>query len=419
MFPSSLGEVALRWFNQIERGTIGSWNQMAETFVGRFITNSRRREGLDTLMKIKLGDSESLKNYSARFWETYNDIDSCAEDTTVQSFKLGLPPDSGLRQSLTKRPPINVKKLMDRVEQYVRIEDDGGNTSSVPSEVPVQPLNSRSQARAGQAPKASSGPTDYPSPSFKAFQIVFKEPIYRILDKIKRQPFFVWPPKQIGDPVARNQNLYCLYHRDKGHLTENCHKYKTLLEQLVADGHLSDYVNRNLTESKPRGTTANRSGTSGTAHAGIIQVIHNPSYTSILPTSFRSDIQKAAHLRRSFGIIDSTHLLPTSCSGDTSSSVHQVISFSDKDLTDVQMPHSDPLVITLRIGNYDVKRVLIDQGSFAEVMYKGLYEKLGLKEADLDNFSSPVFGFTGESTIPLGKPHSPCWPDQSTFKRSL
>ena len=67
------------------------------------------------------------------------------------------------------------------------------------------------------------------------------------------------------------------------------------------------------------------------------------------------------------------------------------------------MPHNDPLVITLRFGDYDVKRVLVDQGSFAEVMYKGLYDKLGLKEADLDNFSSPVFSFFGESTTPLGK----------------
>ena len=67
------------------------------------------------------------------------------------------------------------------------------------------------------------------------------------------------------------------------------------------------------------------------------------------------------------------------------------------------MPHSDPLVITFRIEDYDVKRVLVDQDSFTEVMYKGLYEKLGLKEADFDNFSSPVFGFSGESTTPLGK----------------
>ena len=290
MFPSSMEEVALRWFNQLKRGTIGSWSQMVEVFVGRFITNSRRSKGLDTLMMIKLGNNESIKNYSARFWETYNDIDGCGEDTALQTFKLGLPPSTGLRQSLTKCPPTNLKKLMDRVEQFVRVEEDGGNTSAMLPEVPVQPPSSRFQIRTGQASKASLVPTNYASPSFKAFQTVFKEPIYQILDKIKGEPFFVWPPKLIGDLVARNHNLHCLYHRDKGHLTENCHKYKTHLEQLVANGHLSDYFDSNLTEYKARGTTANRSETSGSALAGVIQVIHNPSYTSILPTCFRSDI---------------------------------------------------------------------------------------------------------------------------------
>ena len=232
---------------------------------------------------------------------------------------------------------------------------------------------------------------------------MFKEPIYRILDKIKGEPFFVWPPKLVGDLAARNHNLHYLYHRDRVLLTENCHKYKTHLEQLVADDHLSDYVDPNSTGYKAHGTTANRSGILGSAYAGVIQVVHNPSYTSIFPASFRLDIQKAAHLRRSFGILDSAHLLSTSCSENLVSPTHQVVSFSDEDLTVVQMPHSDSLIITLRIGNYDVKRVLIYQGSFAEVMYKGLYEKLGLKKVDLDDFSSLVFGFSGESTTPLRK----------------
>uniref|UniRef100_A0A2N9F1K3 Uncharacterized protein n=1 Tax=Fagus sylvatica TaxID=28930 RepID=A0A2N9F1K3_FAGSY len=388
---------------KLERGTIGSYNQMAEAFVGRFITNSRRPRGLDTLMMIKLGSNESIKDYSARFWETYNDIDGCGEDTALQTFRLGLPPNTSLRQSLTKRPPTNLRKLMDRIEQFVRVEEDGGNTSGTLPEVPVRPPSSRSQVRTGQTSKPSQVPTSYASPSFKAFQTVFKEPIYRILDKIKGEPFFIWPPKLVDDPTARNHNLHCFYHRDRGHLTENCHKYKTHLEQLVANDHLSDYVDKNLTECKTRGTTTNRSGASGSVPAGVIQVIHNPSCTSISPTSFRLDIQKAAHLRRSFGILDFAHLLSASCSNNLGSSASQVVSFSEDDLTDVQMPHSDSLVITLRIWNYDVKRVLIDQGSFAEVMYKGLYEKLGLKEADLDDFSSPVFGFSGESTTPLGK----------------
>jgi hypothetical protein len=261
IFPSSLGEVALRWFNQLERGSIGSWSQMAEVFVGRFITNSRRSRGLDTLMVIRLGTNELLKDYSARFWETYNDIDACAEDTALQAFKLGLPPSTGLRQSLTKRPPTTLKKLMDRVERFVRVEEDEGNTNAVVSEVPVSPPIFRPQARTTQTPKARSAPTSYAAPSYKAFQTVFKEPIHRLLEKIKGKPFFVWPSKLIGDPEVRNQNLYCFYHRDKGHLTENCHKYKALLEQLVAAGHLSDYVESTPTVSRARGTGTNRSGT--------------------------------------------------------------------------------------------------------------------------------------------------------------
>ena len=39
LFPSSLGEIALRWFNQLGKRTITSWIQMAEAFVARFITN--------------------------------------------------------------------------------------------------------------------------------------------------------------------------------------------------------------------------------------------------------------------------------------------------------------------------------------------------------------------------------------------
>jgi hypothetical protein len=365
--------------------------------------NSQRPKGMDTLMMMKLGDIESIKNYSARFWETYNDIDGCGEDMAVRTFKLGLPPSTGLRQSLTKRPPTNLRKLMDRIEQFIRVEEDGGNVGTAQPEAPTRPPNSKSQVRTGQTSKVTSVSTNFVALSFKAFQTVFKKPIYRILDKIKGEPFFIWPSKLPGDLAARNQKLQCSYHHDRCHLTENCHKFKTHLEQLVSDGHLAEYFDPNLTKPKGQGMVGNRSGASGIAPTGVIHVIHNPLCTSILPTSFWSDIQKAAHLRQSFGISNSAHLILTSCSETPSSFGHRVISFSDDDLRDVQLPHNDPLVITLRIGNYDVKRVLIDQGSFAEVMYQDLYEKLGLGESDLANFTSTVFGFSGESTTLLGK----------------
>ena len=51
-----------------------------------------------------------------------------------------------------------------------------------------------------------------------------------------------------------------------------------------------------------------------------------------------------------------------------------VIGFSDEDKIGTIQPHDDALVITLRIGGYDVKRVMVDQGSAAEIMYPDLYK---------------------------------------------
>ena len=56
-----------------------------------------------------------------------------------------------------------------------------------------------------------------------------------------------------------------------------------------------------------------------------------------------------------------------------------VIGFSDEDKIGTIQPHDDALVITLRIGSYDVKRVMMDQGSTAEIMYPDLYKGLNLK----------------------------------------
>ena len=56
-----------------------------------------------------------------------------------------------------------------------------------------------------------------------------------------------------------------------------------------------------------------------------------------------------------------------------------VMGFSDEDKIETIQPYDDALVITLRIGGYDVKRVMVDQGSVAEIMYLDLYKGLSFK----------------------------------------
>ncbi len=60
-------------------------------------------------------------------------------------------------------------------------------------------------------------------------------------------------------------------------------------------------------------------------------------------------------------------------------------------------------MVKLRIGDLDVKRVLIDQGSCSEIMYPNLFHGLGLKQSDLQPYDAPLVGFLGESIWPMGR----------------
>ena len=81
---------------------------------------------------------------------------------------------------------------------------------------------------------------------------------------------------------------------------------------------------------------------------------------------------------------------------------HPILSFLVEDKIGTIQPHDDALLITLRIGDYNVKRVMMDGGSGAKVMYSNLYKGLGLKLEDLMPYNSPLMSFDGKLVIPKG-----------------
>ena len=79
-----------------------------------------------------------------------------------------------------------------------------------------------------------------------------------------------------------------------------------------------------------------------------------------------------------------------------------VLSFSDANKQGTIQPHDDALVVMLRIGGYDLKRVMVNQGSAVEVMYPNLYKGLGLKPKNLTTYSSPLVSFEGKMVVLKG-----------------
>ena len=65
--------------------------------------------------------------------------------------------------------------------------------------------------------------------------------------------------------------------------------------------------------------------------------------------------------------------------------------------------HDDALVVKLRIGGYDVKKVLMDQGSGAEIIYPNLFKGLNLRPEDLTTYDSPLVCFDEKVVILRGQ----------------
>ncbi|XP_075636672.1 uncharacterized protein LOC142608900 [Castanea sativa] len=227
VFPSSLGPVAMRWFDALAEGSLKSFEELTRAFRARFITCSRIPKPLDALLSMAMREGETLKTYSDWYWKMYNEIDGDVENVAVRTFKVGLPTEHRLRKSLKMKAAVDMRQLMDRIDKYKQVEEDQiqskGKTKLYPEKKDL-----RGMGYQGSRPRR-----DFPSRPLPAetplVNSLFKEPIHHILEKIQDEPYFRQPNKMSGDASLRNQNLHCHYHQDKRHTTEEC---RTLCDHL-------------------------------------------------------------------------------------------------------------------------------------------------------------------------------------------
>ena len=82
--------------------------------------------------------------------------------------------------------------------------------------------------------------------------------------------------------------------------------------------------------------------------------------------------------------------------------LNTTITFSDSDLEGCQHPHDDPLVVRAIVANTTVHRVLIDNGSLADIIFVSAFDKMGIGREKLEPVNTHLRGFSGEKVLPLG-----------------
>ncbi|XP_065633781.1 uncharacterized protein LOC136069316 [Quercus suber] len=294
VFPSSLGLMAMRWFDSLRGDSISSFKELTQAFGSRFITCSSVPRPLDSLLSMSMREGEIVKAYSDRYWEMFNEIDGDFDDVVISTFEVGLLAERGLRKSLTGKPV-----------------------------------------------------TSSESTNTQAINAVFREPVHQILEKINNESFFRWTNNMARNPIRRNQSLYCHHHQDQGHTTEDYRNLWDHLDQLVREGKLKQLLHHFSGQGGQINSEPQRDDSSRLP-LGTINVIFAASGRT---RSYPSRVMSVARLPT-----EDANLKPKRARIE----IQPILGFSDQNKIKTIQPHDDTLVVILRIGGYDVKKVLVD-----------------------------------------------------------
>ncbi|KAK2998090.1 hypothetical protein RJ639_024889 [Escallonia herrerae] len=181
-----------------------------------------------------------------------------------------------------------------------------------------------------------------------------------------------------GPAERRDSQVYCHFHKDHGHTTEECKVLQREIESLIAKGHLKQFVKSSHRQQSGGRNNPRRADEAPPKEPHVINTISGGPSVGGPSSSSRKAYARQVNLDQG----------PTK---RTKASIS--LEFDDADLDGVSLPHDDALVITLRIDAFQVKRILVDTRSSADI----IFEDMGISDDRVKLISSPLYGFIGAS----------------------
>ncbi|KAF2551108.1 hypothetical protein F2Q68_00034485 [Brassica cretica] len=271
-----------------------------------------------------------------------------------------------------------MEDVLSRAWEHVKLEED------VASRARLKPNRIRS-------PLDQTGETEMKDPPKRDPRTPEAGTGAELVNKLRQMVQQVkWPPNMKAPDSFRNPGLWCDFHRDHGHKTEDCVTLKIEVNELRQKGHLQEFLSEKAKAHLSKESLGKSKGDAPSSPPRQNRVIH--------VISGGSEVSGVSHAAAKKSTRNAKHGLETTQPKRLLLNTDE-ISFTAKEQEKILAPHHDALVVSLTIANCLVKRILVDNGSSSNIIFLTVYQDLGLEENTLTRKVTPLIGFSGETGV--------------------
>ncbi|XP_020215367.1 uncharacterized protein LOC109799226 [Cajanus cajan] len=361
VFPTSLKGAALSWYTQLPPRSVNNFDTLVRLFSAQYATSRPHHITSAALSNLRQRDDESLRCFMERFANVSIKIRHLNPEVALHSMLMALKPGPFV-DSLCRHQPANMDELRARAAGYIQMEEHAEFRNTI-----RESLSNKGEASGSEANHAD----------------------------------LISLPPPAHNPPNADKSKHCHFHRNHGHTTEECWTLKDRIEELIQAGQLGQYIHRGQTSRGGfRGRGRGRGRYQGGRYQDYQGRFENNRYNNTnpqqegKPSSNGTDQQRTEKPPEEHTIRGVINTIARGFAGGGSSNsarkchlrtIHSInncdhaeskpttpnhpITFTDEDYEGVSLNQDDPMVISVEVANWEVHKTLIDQGSFADVLY--------------------------------------------------
>ncbi|KAL2249921.1 UNVERIFIED_CONTAM: Retrovirus-related Pol polyprotein from transposon opus [Sesamum indicum] len=399
LFVTTLTGKAQEWFTNLPPGSIESYEQLVQKFAFHFASKRKQKRSATHLFTIRQGENESLKNFMGRFNNETLEVQDLRIDMMTSILIHGLK-KGVFASALARDPPIDTEQLMVMAQKYIDEEEMNAMKDEewrVTSERARDGRFIRDRDMRSKEEKEREPPYQPKYSKYTPLNMIRA----KALMLVEKDNVLIWPKHTRITPAKRYSNKYCRFHRERGHDTEECYQLKDEIERLVRQGYFRRQNPHNFEERRRdrRGRSRSKDRRPNwAAERGNQTVAENAPVKGIIHTIAGGSEGWSRRARRRF---ERETRWERRKQGVNMTSNPEIV-FGDQDAGTRIVTDNDPMVIRMDIANFTVHKVLVDNGSSADIIFKEVLNKMGLDNIRLEPANTPLVGFGGGKVASLG-----------------